>query len=57
VQTGEVETLKYTLSVTPMVNEEAPDYMGHINSLRSDIEEIKDILSAKAKKAVKDDEQ
>lgn len=57
VQTGEVETLKYTLSIMPMVNEEVPDYMEHINALRSDIEEIKDILSVKVKKAVKDDEQ
>ena len=57
VQTGEVETLKYTLSVEPIQKPQQPDYMEHINALKSDIEEIKDVLSVKTKKAVKDDEQ
>ena len=57
VQTGEVEILKYTLSVEPIQKQEQPDYMEHINALRGDIEEIKNILSVKVKKAAKDDEQ
>ncbi len=57
IETGEVETLKYTLSVMPLEKPQEPNYMEHINALRSDIEEIKDVLCVKVKKAVKNVEQ
>lgn len=56
VQTGEVETLRYTLSIEPMQKPQETDYMAHINALRNDIERINENLGVKVKKAVKDDE-
>lgn len=56
VQTGEVETLKYILSVEPTQKLQEIDYMEYINTLRSEIEKIKDALGVKVKKVTKDDE-
>lgn len=56
VQTGEIEVLRYALSVEPMQKAQEIDYMEHINALRSDIERINEAIGAKVKKAVKDEE-
>lgn len=53
-QTGEVETLKYTLSKDPVEPIKATNYDEQISELRQEIKKISEALSVKARKAEKD---
>ena len=59
-QTGEVETLKYTLSKEPVilnnVSKDTNSYDAQIKALQEAIEQLNEVVGVKVKKAVKDDE-
>lgn len=54
VQTGEVETLKYTLSKEPVSAVSAPNYGEMIQELREEIKRIGEAVSVKVRKEPKD---
>ena len=54
VQTGEVETLKYTLSKEPVATVSTPNYGEMIQELREEIKRIGEAVSVKVRKETKD---
>ena len=53
-QTGEVETLKYTLSKEPVATVSTPNYGEMIEELREEIKRISEAVSVKVRKETKD---